>query len=40
VLALHSLEKRKTNPRTDRQESQRRQFSEFARNGTRELIIV
>jgi hypothetical protein len=30
---------RQTEPRTERQRSQQRQFSEFARNGTRELII-
>jgi hypothetical protein len=30
---------RQTNPRTEKQWSQRRHFSEFARNGTRELIL-
>jgi hypothetical protein len=31
---------RQTNPRTEFQYTQRRQFSEFARNGTRELTII
>jgi hypothetical protein len=31
---------RQTNPRTERQESQQRQFFEFDRNWTRELIII
>jgi hypothetical protein len=35
-----SARKRQTNPRTERQLSQRREFFEFARNWTRELIII
>jgi hypothetical protein len=31
---------RKTNPRTEVQQKQRREFTEFARNWTRELISI
>jgi hypothetical protein len=34
------MKKVKTNPRTEPQRNHRRQFSEFARDGTRELIII
>jgi hypothetical protein len=34
------IRKRQTDPRTEQQRSQRRQFSKFARNWTRELIII
>jgi hypothetical protein len=34
------MPKRQINPRTERQLSQGREFSEFARNGTSELIII